>query len=165
MGLGYMLVFFEGQGNTAGVFVVIGALTVIGMLCTIMLSPVIGGLIAAKAGSWRAVVVATVIIGILALLACTLLYRESNQARDPLAGRLATLAGNYRALLKGAEVRAFSFAIAGTCIRSHALRRMFRAQGRSSCIIPEVFGFRSPAAFFAARRRRCSPSPNTAELI
>jgi NitT/TauT family transport system permease protein len=32
MGLGYMLVFFEGQGNTAGVFVVIGALTVIGII-------------------------------------------------------------------------------------------------------------------------------------
>jgi NitT/TauT family transport system permease protein len=32
MGLGYLLVFFEGQGNTAGVFVVIGALTVIGIL-------------------------------------------------------------------------------------------------------------------------------------
>ena len=32
MGLGYMLVFFEGQGNTAGVFVIIGALTVIGIV-------------------------------------------------------------------------------------------------------------------------------------
>ena len=32
MGLGYLLVFFEGQGNTAGVFVVIGALTVIGIV-------------------------------------------------------------------------------------------------------------------------------------
>jgi NitT/TauT family transport system permease protein len=32
LGLGYLLVFFEGQGNTAGVFVVIGALTVIGIL-------------------------------------------------------------------------------------------------------------------------------------
>jgi len=32
MGLGYMLVFFEGQGNTAAVFVVIGALTVIGII-------------------------------------------------------------------------------------------------------------------------------------
>lgn len=32
MGLGYLLVFFEGQGNTAAVFVVIGALTVIGIL-------------------------------------------------------------------------------------------------------------------------------------
>jgi len=31
MGLGYLLVFFEGQGNTAGVFVVIGALTLIGI--------------------------------------------------------------------------------------------------------------------------------------
>lgn len=32
MGLGYLLVFFEGQGNTSGVFVVIGALTVIGIV-------------------------------------------------------------------------------------------------------------------------------------
>ena len=32
MGLGYLLVFFEGEGNTAGVFVVIGALTVIGVV-------------------------------------------------------------------------------------------------------------------------------------
>ncbi len=32
MGLGYLLVFFEGQGNTAAVFVVIGALTVIGII-------------------------------------------------------------------------------------------------------------------------------------
>lgn len=32
MGLGFMLVFFEGQGNTAAVFVVIGALTVIGIV-------------------------------------------------------------------------------------------------------------------------------------
>ncbi len=31
IGLGYMLVFFEGQGNTAAVFVVIAALTVIGI--------------------------------------------------------------------------------------------------------------------------------------
>src|SRR5690606_37352822 len=31
MGLGYLLTFFEGQGNTAAVFVVIGALTVIGI--------------------------------------------------------------------------------------------------------------------------------------
>jgi NitT/TauT family transport system permease protein len=31
MGLGYLLVFLEGEGNTAGVFVVIGALTVIGI--------------------------------------------------------------------------------------------------------------------------------------
>lgn len=32
MGLGYLLVFFEGKGNTAAVFVVIGALTVIGIV-------------------------------------------------------------------------------------------------------------------------------------
>lgn len=32
MGLGYLLTFFEGQGNTAAVFVIIGALTVIGIV-------------------------------------------------------------------------------------------------------------------------------------
>lgn len=32
IGLGYMLVFFEGQGNTAAVFVVIAALTAIGII-------------------------------------------------------------------------------------------------------------------------------------
>ena len=32
MGLGYLLVFFEGQGNTSGVFVVIAGLTVIGII-------------------------------------------------------------------------------------------------------------------------------------
>lgn len=32
IGLGFMLVFFEGQGNTAAVFVIIGALTVIGII-------------------------------------------------------------------------------------------------------------------------------------
>jgi len=32
IGLGYLLVFFEGQGNTAGVFVIIAALTVIGIV-------------------------------------------------------------------------------------------------------------------------------------
>ncbi len=32
MGLGFMLVFFEGQGNTAAVFVVIAVLTVIGII-------------------------------------------------------------------------------------------------------------------------------------
>lgn len=32
MGLGYLLVFFEGEGNTAAVFVVIGALTLIGIV-------------------------------------------------------------------------------------------------------------------------------------
>jgi NitT/TauT family transport system permease protein len=31
-GLGHLLVFFEGQGNTAGVFVVIGMLTLIGIV-------------------------------------------------------------------------------------------------------------------------------------
>lgn len=32
LGLGFLLVYFEGQGNTAAVFVVIGALTVIGII-------------------------------------------------------------------------------------------------------------------------------------
>lgn len=89
------------------------AITVIGMLSTIMLSPVIGGLIATHAGGWRAVVMATVLFGALALIA-SLFFKETHLQRDPQAGRLKTLMGNYAALLKGSSVRSFSVAIACT---------------------------------------------------
>ena len=89
------------------------AITVIGMLSTIMLSPVIGGLIATHAGGWRAVVMATVVFGALALIA-SLFFKETHLQRDPQAGRLKTLLGNYAALLKGSSVRSFSVAIACT---------------------------------------------------
>lgn len=89
------------------------AITVIGMLSAIMLSPVLGGLIATHAGGWRAVVVATVLFGALALIA-SLFFKETHLQRDPNAGRLKTLMGNYAMLLKGSSVRSFSVAIACT---------------------------------------------------
>ncbi|MCY1392962.1 Bicyclomycin resistance protein [compost metagenome] len=89
------------------------AITVIGMLSAIMLSPVLGGLIATHAGGWRAVVVATVVIGSAALVA-SLFFRETNLAPDPQAGRLSTLLGNYAMLLKGSSLRGFAMAIACT---------------------------------------------------
>ena len=89
------------------------AITVIGMLSTIMLSPVLGGLIASHFGGWRAVVVATVLFGTGALIAA-LFFRETNLAPDPQAGRLKTLLGNYAVLLKGSSLRSFAMAIACT---------------------------------------------------
>lgn len=79
----------------------------------IMLSPVLGGLIATHAGGWRAVVFATVLFGALALIA-SLFYKETNLQRDPQAGRLKTLLSNYALLLKGSSLRSFSIAIACT---------------------------------------------------
>lgn len=89
------------------------AVTVIGMLSTIMLSPVLGGLIATHVGGWRAVLVATLVLGIAALIG-TLFYRETNLQPDPQAGRLKTLFGNYLVLLKGSSFRGFAIAIACT---------------------------------------------------
>ncbi|UVJ46570.1 multidrug effflux MFS transporter [Pseudomonas sp. LS1212] len=89
------------------------AITVIGMLSAIMLSPVLGGLIATHAGGWRAVVVATVLLGATALVA-SLFFRETNLQPDPQAGRLKKLLGNYSALLKGSSLRSFAIAIACT---------------------------------------------------
>ncbi len=79
----------------------------------IMLSPVLGRLIATHAGGWRAVVFATVLFGALALIA-SLFYKETNLQRDPQAGRLKTLLSNYALLLKGSSLRSFSIAIACT---------------------------------------------------
>jgi DHA1 family bicyclomycin/chloramphenicol resistance-like MFS transporter len=89
------------------------AITVIGMLSAIMLSPVLGGLIATHAGGWRAVVFATVLFGALALIA-SLFFKETNLQRDPQAGRLKTLLSNYAVLLKSSSLRSFSMAIACT---------------------------------------------------
>ncbi|WP_095192507.1 multidrug effflux MFS transporter [Pseudomonas sp. Irchel 3A7] len=89
------------------------AITVIGMLSAIMLSPVLGGLIATHAGGWRTVVFATALFGAFALLA-SLLFKETNLQRDPQAGRLKTLLRNYAVILKGSSLRSFSIAIACT---------------------------------------------------
>ncbi|WP_130907230.1 multidrug effflux MFS transporter [Pseudomonas sp. Sample_16] len=89
------------------------AITVIGMLSAIMLSPVLGGLIATHAGGWRAVSFATVLFGG-AALAGSLFFKETNLQPDAQAGRLKTLLGNYALLLKDSSLRSFAIAIACT---------------------------------------------------
>ncbi|UVE19728.1 MFS transporter [Pseudomonas sp. LS44] len=90
------------------------ALTVIGMLCAIVLMPVIGGLLATHLGGWRSAVGLSALLGSLALLAVMLGYRESNLSRDPQAGRIGSLVGQYASLLAGRSYRAFALALACT---------------------------------------------------
>lgn len=86
------------------------ALTVIGMLCAIVVSPMIGGLLTAQ-GGWQAPIVAALLVGTCALLVVCLLYKESNAQLDPQAGQLRHLASNYLDLLRVRGSRAFAIAL------------------------------------------------------
>ena len=70
------------------------ALTVLGMFAAIVLSPVVGGLLT-QFGGWRAPLLATLVLGSLALLSVLTGYRESHLQRDPQAGRLKGLLASY----------------------------------------------------------------------
>ncbi|MES2820900.1 MAG: MFS transporter [Pseudomonadota bacterium] len=89
------------------------ALTVIGMLCAIAVSPVIGGLLNTYAG-WQAPILLALLVGGGATAAVLGLYRESNQNLDPRAGQLNTLAGNYADLLGARGFRAYALTLACT---------------------------------------------------
>lgn len=89
------------------------ALTVIGMLTSIALAPMLGGLLTLAWG-WQAPVLAAMSVGAVVLLAVLFLYRESNAHPDPQAGRLLKLAGDYRDLLRGRSVRTFALTLAFT---------------------------------------------------
>lgn len=86
------------------------ALTVIGMLCAIVISPMLGGLLTVL-GGWQAPIIAALLVGASALLAVVLLYKESNAHLDPQAGQLRHLAGNYLDLLRSRASRAFAIAL------------------------------------------------------
>jgi len=89
------------------------ALTVIGMLSAIAVSPMIGGLLTAYAG-WQAPILLALLIGTGALFAVLGLYRESNRHLDPRAGQLRSLAGNYADLLRSRSVQALALTLACT---------------------------------------------------
>lgn len=89
------------------------AMTVIGMLSAIALSPMLGGLLT-QWGGWHAPILASLTIGSIALLAVLVFYRESNSSLDPKAGHPATLARDYFDLLKQPTSRALAFTLAGT---------------------------------------------------
>lgn len=86
------------------------ALTVIGMLFAIAISPVIGGLLTAY-GGWQAPVMTALFIGTSALVVVCILYKESNRQLDPQAGQLKHLAGSYIDLLRSRSSRAFAAAL------------------------------------------------------
>lgn len=87
------------------------ALTVLGMFAAIVLSPVVGGLLT-QYGGWRAPLLATVVLGSLALLSVFTRYRETHLQRDPQAGRLNGLWASYR--LVWPSCRALALTIACT---------------------------------------------------
>lgn len=85
------------------------ALTVLGMFAAIVLSPVVGGLLT-QHGGWRAPLLATVVLGSLALLCVFTRYRESHLQRDPQAGRLNGLWASYRQVWPSCRALALTIA-------------------------------------------------------
>lgn len=86
------------------------ALTVIGMLFAIAISPVVGGLLTAY-GGWQAPVMTALFIGASTLVVVCILYKESNRQLDPQAGQLKHLVGSYLDLLRSHSSRAFAAAL------------------------------------------------------
>ena len=115
------------------------ALTVIGMLCAIALSPMIGGVLTLY-GGWRAPILLALAIGLGAALAVLSLYRESNRNLDPQAGQLGRLAGNYADLLRAASFRALALTLACT------YGAMFAMIAGSSAVYIGLLGL-SPAQY------------------
>ncbi|QNH00356.1 Bcr/CflA family efflux MFS transporter [Pseudomonas sediminis] len=87
------------------------ALTVLGMFAAIVLSPVVGGLLT-QYGGWRAPLLATVVLGSLALLSVFTRYRETHLQRDHQAGRLNGLWSSYRLVWPSCRALALTIACA-----------------------------------------------------
>lgn len=85
------------------------ALTVLGMFAAIVLSPVVGGLLT-QYGGWRAPLLATLVLGSLALLSVLSGYRETHLQRDPQAGRLNGLWASYRQVWPSCRALALTIA-------------------------------------------------------
>lgn len=115
------------------------ALTVIGMLTSIALAPMFGGLLTLHWG-WQAPVLAAMSVGAVALLAVLFFYKESNAHLDPQAGRVLKLAGDYWDLLRGRSVRNFALTLACT------YGAMFCVIAGSSTVYIKLLGL-SPAEY------------------
>ncbi|WAC44426.1 MFS transporter [Pseudomonas sp. SL4(2022)] len=115
------------------------ALTVIGMLCAIVLSPMLGGVLVLY-GGWRAPIFLALLIGIAIVCAVLGLYRESNRQLDPQAGQLSRLAGNYADLLRAASFRTLALTLACT------YGAMFAVIAGSSAVYIGLLGL-SPAQY------------------
>ncbi|HSC83762.1 MAG TPA: MFS transporter [Pseudomonas sp.] len=89
------------------------ALTVIGMLCAIVLSPMLGGVLTLY-GGWRAPVLLSLLVGSITLLVVLGFYRESNRSLDSQAGHPGRLLHDYLDLLRERSGRAFALALACT---------------------------------------------------
>ena len=88
------------------------ALMMFGTLLAIAIAPVIGGVAAGAFGGWHTALGVVLAFAALTGGATILLYRESNAALDPRAGRLSTLAAGYRDLVSDPSYRAFALALA-----------------------------------------------------
>jgi DHA1 family bicyclomycin/chloramphenicol resistance-like MFS transporter len=88
------------------------ALMMFGTLLTVALAPVVGGVASSALGGWRSALGVALVFAVLTLVATITLYRESNAAPDPRAGRLSTLAAGYRDLVADPSYRAFALALA-----------------------------------------------------
>jgi len=90
------------------------ALTMFGMLLTVMLAPLVGGIVASAFAAWTAAIVLTLGLGVLTLLAVLFIYHETNVSPDPRAGRIFTLVGSYADLLSGRAYSSFALALGCT---------------------------------------------------
>ncbi|WP_043310707.1 MFS transporter [Pseudomonas sp. ML96] len=115
------------------------ALTVIGMLTSIALAPMAGGLLTLQWG-WQAPVLAAMSVGAVVWLAVLFFYKESNAHLDPQAGRLLKLTGDYWDLLRGRSVRTFALTLACT------YGAMFCVIAGSSTVYIKLLGL-SPAEY------------------
>ena len=89
------------------------ALTVIGMLVSIALAPMLGGILTLHWG-WQAPLWCSLAVGGMGLLGVVLFYQESNSHLDPQAGRPSKLLGDYMDLLRGGPLRTFALTLACT---------------------------------------------------
>ncbi|WP_286975721.1 MFS transporter [Pseudomonas sp.] len=89
------------------------AATVIGMLCAIVISPALGGLLY-RLGGWHAPILLAFGFATLTLLVVVGRYRESNPHLNPQAGRMRSLAADYFDLLKAPSFRALALTLAFT---------------------------------------------------